>query len=106
MGLLDKLNPFSKAIDLASEFITDKDKANELITEIKNGEQQMRLKELETKTIPWVDALHKMGRQIISILSVVAGALLLHFHPEMPLEKMAIIFGPGGIYQLIKGRGR
>jgi hypothetical protein len=110
MALLDWINPFNKVADLISEVVTDKDEKNRLNHALEELKQQVYMQELQTKTVPWVDGLHKMGRQIISMTTVISGALLLHFNPDIELVKMASILGlgasPGAIYTLMKGRGK
>ena len=64
MSLIDFINPFSDVIDVVDQYVEDKDKANELKFKLDMGSQKVYLTELMTKTVPWVDALHKMGRQI------------------------------------------
>jgi hypothetical protein len=58
---------FKGTTDIIKEAVTDKDKQNEIIGNLeelkRQFEQALYLKELDTKTVPWVDALHKMGRQ-------------------------------------------
>ena len=105
LGIVDK------GMDIAKEAVTDKDKQNELIAnlvEIKlrleHGESY--LAELGTKTIPWVDGLHKMGRQIINVLTIVAVVLLMLLGKTITPE-VAILLGGGNVaYQLIKGKGK
>lgn len=104
------LNPFNKITDIISEVVTDKDLKNQLTFQLDELKHQMRMTELNTKTVPWVDAIHKIGRQLISVVTVLSAALLLHFNPDLDMAKMAAIMGigaaPGGIYNLIKGRGK
>lgn len=57
-----------------------------------------------TKTVPWVDALHKMGRQIISLVSVAAGVTVLYLQPDIDVTSLAAVLAPGGIYNWIKGK--
>ena len=110
MALLDWINPFNKVADIVSEIVTDKDEKNRLNHALEELKQQVYLQELSTKTVPWVDGLHKMGRQIISVVTVIAGAVLFHLHPDIDIEKLMMLMGassgPGIVYNLIKGRGR
>ena len=63
-------------------------------------------KELETKTIPWVDALHKMGRQILNLLVVIATVVLMLSGKTITPE-VALLLGGGNVaYQLIKRVGK
>jgi hypothetical protein len=109
MGFLSALNPFrdtiNKAIDLADQAITDKDALNELkysLSELKENTYQM---ELQTKTVPWVDGLHKMGRQIISLVSILAIVGLKLADVDLSMEEMIALAGPGGVYNYVKGKG-
>jgi len=109
MGLLSKLNPFrgqiTKALDLADQAITDKDALNDLkysLRELKESTYQL---ELATKTVPWVDGLHKMGRQIISLVSIFAIVGLKLYGVDLSVEEMLALAGPGGIYNFVKGTG-
>ena len=106
MSFLDWLNPINKGLDIAAEFVEDKDKANELRASLEQLKQQVYLAELNTKTIPWVDAAHKMGRQVLSLLSVMIPAVLLWRHPDINPAALAAIVAPGGVYNYIKGRGK
>ena len=58
------------------------------------------------KTIPWVDALHKMGRQIAIYLNiaVVFGSMCMG-HTVTP-EEVAVLCGGNMAYQFIKGKGK
>lgn len=110
MSFLDWINPFNKVIDLASEAITDKDKLNQFQheaamarTELQQSLEETYRQELHTKTIPWVDALHKMGRQVMSYLGYGLAFYMVHQGYD-PMAAMAAL-APGGIYNYVKGRG-
>ena len=100
------LNPINKALDIAGEFVEDKDKRNELNAHLQQLKEQVYLAELNTQTIPWVDALHKMGRQILSLLNLIIPAVLLYFQPDINPAAIVAICGPSGIYNYAKGKGR
>ena len=111
MSLLDWINPFRKVIDLADQAITDKDKLNTFRHEVDMANAQLRemleetyRQELGTKTVPWVDALHKMGRQTMSYLGYGLAFYMVHQGYD-PLAAMAAV-APGGIYNYVKGRGK
>ena len=101
---------FDDAMDVAKEAVTDKDKQIKLIgslERLKQGvDKELYVLELQTQTIPWVDALHKMGRQIANIVTIiVVGALLLLGKEITPT--VALILGGGNVaYQVIKGAGK
>lgn len=103
---LDWIKPINKGLDIVDQAVLDKDKANELKEVFKQLQEQTYQLELGTKTIPWVDALHKMGRQIISLFSIVMSFALLYFRPETDAAELAALNAPGGIYNWIKGKGR
>ncbi|KEQ19184.1 hypothetical protein [Endozoicomonas numazuensis] len=111
MSLLDWINPFSKVIDLASEAITDQDKLNAFKHEADMASAELRQmleetyrQELQTTTVPWVDALHKMGRQVMSYLGYGLAFYMVHQGYD-PMAAMAAL-APGGIYNYVKGRGK
>ena len=95
-----------EAIGLVRETVQDPDLANRIIAKIQAAQEETYRLELQTKTVPWVDALHKMGRQILSLITLGTGAVLLHLHPDMDPLALASIIAPGGVYNWVKGRGR
>ncbi len=111
MSLIDWINPFSKALDIVDKAVPDKDLAAQLKTEIETGSQKLvemaensYRKELDTKTVPWVDALHKMGRLLTSWMGY---GLALYMVSENydPMAVMAAC-APGGVYAYVKGKGK
>ncbi len=109
MGLLSALNPFrgqiDKALNLADQAITDKDALNELKFSLRELRENTYQLELQTKTVPWVDGLHKMGRQILSLISILAVVGLRLADVELSLEEIAALAGPASIYNAVKGKG-
>jgi len=99
-GTLDKI------IGLISEAIPDPDKRAQLEAHLSELREQVYMAELATRTIPWVDALHKMGRQILALLSLLIPATLLWFHPDTDAGALMAMLAPGGIYTAVKGKGR
>lgn len=101
---------FDDAADIAKEAITDKDKLNELLGMLEGGKQKINhelyLKELETKTLPWVDAFHKMGRQLLNYFTITAVVVLLLFDVEVTPTVALILGGGNTAYQIIKGKGK
>ena len=61
--------------------------------------------ELATKTVPWVDALHKMGRQITSYLGYALAFYMTYKGGVDPLAIMSVV-APGGIYAAMKNKGK
>lgn len=124
MGFTD-IFPFFKGLtDLISEAIPDKDKQaairaqiievqarvqesfNALTAKLAELEASQRIAELGVKTYPWLDALHKMGRQINgwAFLLVVAGCQLSG-HPLDPTTA-ASVAAVLGVYNYVKGKGQ
>ena len=109
MSILDWMNPFNKVADLISEVVVDKDKKIAIDAELQKLKDQVYMMELQTKTIPWVDAVHKMSRPIIAVVSAAAPVIVLVMVPDIPIEKLMLAMGgsvPGAIYTKLKGRGR
>ena len=108
LGTIEKL--FTGTKDLISESITDVDKANEIIGQLDTLGTQVKetiyLSELATKTIPWVDALHKMGRQLTNYLTlIIVGLLVWHGHVFTQWD-VILLTGGTVAYQVIKGKGK
>ncbi|NIB44732.1 hypothetical protein HBA55_34450 [Pseudomaricurvus alkylphenolicus] len=106
MSIVDWINPFNKVADIVSEVVEDKDARNRLNHELESLKQQVYIVELNTKTVPWIDAVHKMGRQLISVTSLIAGVVLVYVNPEVDPLTLGAILGPGGIYNAVKGKGK
>lgn len=111
MGLWDKLLPdiFKDVADLADQAIDDDDMRSKLIGKIEQANElikkELLIIELQTKTIPWVDALHKMGRQLQwYITAVIVGISMLAGH-EITSQEAMLLGGVSIAYQLIKGKG-
>ena len=103
MSFLDFINPFNKVTDLISEAIEDKDKANEIKRELMRAAEATYNKELSTKTVPWVDALHKMGRQITGYIGYGLAFYMTYKGGTDPMALMAAV-APGGIYAAFKNK--
>lgn len=109
MSIIDWINPFNKVADLVSEIVVDKDKKIAIDAELKKLKDKVYMVELQTKTIPWVDAIHKMSRPIIAIASTIAPGIVLVLVPDIPIEKLMIVMSgsvPAAIYTKMKGKGR
>ena len=101
LGIIDKTT------DIVAKAVTDKDKANEIIgnlEQIKIGSSY--LAELATKTIPWIDGVHKMGRQIINILTIITVVILIGMGHEITQWDAMLLGGGNLAYQIIKGKGK
>ena len=101
---------FENTTDIIKEVVIDKDQQNKILENLEviklAMEKDMYLKELEIKTVPWVDALHKMGRQILNVLIMVAVVWLMLSGKTITPE-VALLLGGGNVaYQLIKKAGK
>jgi len=105
MSFLDFINPFNKVADIVDKAVEDKDLANELRAKIVGLGETTWLAELNTKTVPWVDALHKMGRQISTYLSYGLCGYMIHTGITDPIA-LGACFAPGGVYNYVKGKGK
>lgn len=94
----------TKTHDIVDQVVEDKDKKNEIFENLAEIGQQVYVKELETKTIPWVDGLHKMGRQILNLATIIAVAVLLLLEVEITPTIALILGGPNCAYQIVKGK--
>jgi hypothetical protein len=103
-------NIFSDAKDLASEYIEDPDKRNELVAKINAAQNATYQLELQTKTIPWVDALHKMSRPLISVITIITAGVVVSINPELDIVNLLTVIGggaaPATAYTILKGKGQ
>lgn len=101
---------FSDTTDIIKEVVVDKDKQNEILGNLEQAKQaidkEVYIKELEIKTITWVDALHKMGRQIINLITILVTAGLLLLDVDISAQEVLLLGGGNVAYQVIKGKGR
>ncbi len=88
-----------QGIELASEKIQDTDKADAIIG-------QVIMKSLDQTTIPIIDGIHKLGRQMMMMV-------LAYWYYEswkagnpIPIENFMIIAGGPALYTVLKGTGR
>ena len=96
-----------KTTEIIKETVTDVDKANELIANMeKIKEGSSFLAALSTQTVPWLDGLHKMGRQILNIATIIAVLILLLNDIEITGPAALVLGGPNAAYQFIKGKGK
>ncbi len=119
MSVFDWFKPLDKAIDVVDELVEDKDLKNQLKAEIQTAEiglrvlaEQSYIAELNTKTMPKIDALHKMARSIGSWINIIGGLCFLAYYSslgnEITLETAFTVMGlssPQAIYNYVKGRG-
>ena len=105
MSFIDFISSFNKVVDIVDKTVLDKDMANNLKGELLKLGEQVHLKALGTKTIPWVEALHKMTRPIGTWISYGLCAYMIHSGINDPVA-LAACFAPGGVYNWQKGKGR
>ena len=74
------------------------------IAELKE-QQSVYIEELRTKTIPWVDAIHKLGRQLLNLFNLIAVVVLMLNGKSITPEVALLLGGPNVAYQIIKGKG-
>lgn len=114
MSLLESLpfigRFFDKTADIVQEVVLDKDAQNKILESLELAkialEKELHIKELEIKTIPWVDALHKMGRQLINFLTIVITATLIYMDVDITSQEVLLLGGGNVAYQIIKGKGK
>ena len=93
------ITPVNKGLDIVDQWVEDKDKAKEL-------KAQIYIEELRCKTIPIVDALHKMGRQITVYLQLYFYFYCSQNGIEITQELVTGVSGGAAIYAMMKGRGK
>ena len=102
----EMLGVVDKGMDIAKEAVTDKDKQNELIANLEELKTTvLYVSELQTKTVPWMDGVHKMGRQILNLISILAVLILVGMGHELTQWDVLVLGGGNVAYQLIKGAG-
>ena len=60
---------------------------------------------IDRRTVPWVDAMHKMGRQLTGYLGFGLAFYMVHKGGVDPMAIMASV-APGGIYAAFKNKGK
>ena len=96
MGLFKSVD---KSLDIIDQMVVDADKANEL-------KARFYLAELQTKTHPLVDGIHKLGRQTLAFVQVGFYMWAVKSGIEITPELVAGVSGATGAYTLIKGKGK
>lgn len=91
-----------KTIDIISEKVLDVDKQGALIAQVIEAQISADAK----GTIPIVDAIHKMGRQVMMMI-------LAYWYYEawksgnpIPIDDFMLIAGGPAIYAVLKGKGK
>jgi len=100
-ALLGSTNFVNKGMDIVDQLITDKDKAAEL-------KAAFYLQELQTPTIPLIDAIHKMGRQTLAFAQMGFYYMTIQKYGVEAItpELVAGVSGAASIYTLVKGKGK
>ena len=110
MSILSNIPIIGKLIDgtrdIVSQVVVDKDKRNEIIGNLDRLRQEVYMAELGTKTVPWVDALHKMSRVILNLATILAIFILSMYDVEITQPMMFIMGGGNLAYQIVKGKGK
>lgn len=101
---------FKDTGDIVKQAVTDKDMQNQILGNLKTIEmtisKDVYLAALSTKTVPWVDALHKMSRPLLNAITIIAVVALSLCGKTITPELALILGGPNLAYQLIKGKGK
>jgi len=92
-------------VEIIKELVPDKDKQTKIIMAFESLKQQVYAIELSTQTIPWVDALHKMGRQVLALVNMMLIGALIAW-TDVDWEVLVLLAGPNSVYQYIKGKGK
>ena len=89
-----------KSVDIISKKVRNTDKADSLIGEVV-------LKCLDNPpTIPIVDAIHKIMRQLMAIALAIVYYIEWKNGTPIPLEDFMLIAGGPALYTIMKGVGR
>lgn len=116
--ILALVNPFNKTAQtfvgpgsIADQLVIDKDVKLAQDHEMDMEREESYQAELATQTIIWVDALHKMGRQLLSLLSMIFGFVIAMYAISKGMDGAAIVstsagIAPGAIYNNTKTRDK
>ena len=101
---------FKETSEIVKEIVVDKDAQNRILEKLEylklTLDKDIYVKELETKTVPWVDGLHKMARTVLNVLIIIA-VVVLSLKGVTITPEIALVLGGGNVaYQLIKGKGK
>lgn len=94
------------AIDLAGQYIEDKDERNKMITRLVEMQAQEEIARLNAKTIPWVDAVHKMMRPFLWLAVIGVWGYCKANAIAVDLDELTLMAAGPGVYTILKGRGR
>ena len=97
--MFDWFKPVNKGLDIIDQLVDDGDLAAKM-------KAQFYLAELQTKTIPIIDGIHKLMRPSLAALQVVFYGWAVKNGVEITPELVAGVTGATGAYTLMKGKGR
>jgi len=101
---------FKGTTDIIKEVVVDKDAQNKILESLDilrmTVAKEVYVAELNTKTIPWIDAVHKMGRQILNASTMGIVFVLLMYDKEITGPVALILGGGNAVYQFVKGKGK
>ena len=94
-----------RALDIGAKVVVNKDKLLKLAAESDQAELNAYIAGLQVSTYTWIDALHKMGRQIQQYL--ILGFVFYASKNSYVVDPNAwlVLGGLSGIYSVMKGRG-
>lgn len=99
-----------RTLETLMKGVEDVDKRNALVMQFLTMKEETERARLNKSTIPWVDAVHKMGRQIFWLTFILVLGVLIALGHGPELIQYANLFmaaaGGGGAYTLLKGRGQ
>lgn len=95
-----------QAASVAKEYIEDPDLRNKIISEIIKADTELKIERTKAKTIPWVDALHKMSRVILAAMLMTVYLVLKLRGIDVELTELVTVAAPAGLYTVMKGRGK
>ena len=99
LSLFTGSDTVNKGIDIIDQMVTDQDAANQI-------KAAWYLAELNTKTIPVVDAFHKMGRQLLAFAQLIFYGWCVSRDVPITPEIVAGVSGVAAAYTLVKGKGK
>ena len=119
VNFLNWLKPVNRVIDVVDKAVVDQDLRIQLKAELQSAQydlqklaQEVYVAELNTKTVPWVDATHKLGRQGLALLSMLGGwgIIVYMIHKGMDANQLVTAMlashAPALGYNVVKGKGK
>jgi len=106
MGMFSWLGIGEKAIDIVDQAVINTDAVISLSQAGNDKALKAYLAAVQVKTVPWVDALHKMGRQIQVYLIISLAFYCAYADKDLPQIAWLVSGGAAGAYTLIKGKGK